>query len=225
MRVMETATCRWCRFAQLVEGHHPPLLICVRSRSGRRSCRATHPQNTCDEFKAGRDAFGLMEEAADLYSGERLVPVKGGPFARVDAADYEKVAGFEWCAVHYPANCYAMVKARGLAMHRVIMDAAKGWVVDHIDHDGMNNTRKNLRLCRKSQNNRNLRPHRDGSSRYKGVSWSKLGRSWTVRICRDGKILHLGCFKDEVQAARAYDEKARELFGEFAYLNFPGEEG
>ncbi len=106
-------------------------------------------------------------------------------------------------------------------MHRVIMDAPPGLVVDHIDHNGLTNMKHNLRLCTKSQNARNQRPQKDCSSKYIGVCWSKQQRKWYARIDHDGQRHWLGAHKSERAAARARDGAAYALHGQFAHLNFP----
>jgi len=105
-------------------------------------------------------------------------------------------------------------------MHRLIMNAPEGLVVDHIDRNGLNNRKCNLRLCTKAQNVQNSRPRRNRSSKYKGVFWNKLNKKWSASIHKGDKRIYLGGFDDEIEAALAYDRKAAELFGEFAYLNF-----
>ncbi len=106
-------------------------------------------------------------------------------------------------------------------MHRLIANAPAHLLVDHIDHDGLNNRKANLRLCSIAQNNQNSRPNRNAASKYKGVSWAQSCRKWFARIRPNRKTIYLGLFTDEIEAALAYDRKAKELFGEFAYLNFP----
>ena len=106
-------------------------------------------------------------------------------------------------------------------MHRQILDAPQGVWVDHIDGDGLNNRRSNLRLCSATENARNRRPVPNCHSRYKGVSWHKRQKKWAVRIGKPKESIYLGSFDDEMEAGVAYDRKAEELFGEFAYLNFP----
>ncbi|MBE0535092.1 MAG: HNH endonuclease, partial [Phycisphaerae bacterium] len=214
---MEKKTCQYCRFAHRLEDHAVPQLICDRRPAGRKSYRATHPLNACDAFKPAPARPPL----ANPNPKERLIPVKGGPHARVDAEDYERVAKYRWCARHMPASCYAYFGGRSLAMHRLILNAPKGLIVDHMDHDGMNNTKRNLRLCTAAENQRHRRAQCKGTSRFKGVSWSRSRRKWCAAIMYKFRTYRLGYFDDEIQAATAYDKKARELHGKFACLNFP----
>jgi len=92
--------------------------------------------------------------------------------------------------------------------------------VDHIDGNGLNNTRANLRICTYQQNVCNCKS-RGGDSKYKGISWDKRSKKWRAKIRYNSKDKHLGVFEDEIEAAREYDREAAKLFGEFAYLNFP----
>jgi hypothetical protein len=101
------------------------------------------------------------------------------------------------------------------------MNAPAHLVCDHIDHNGLNNTKRNLRLCTKQQNAINQRPRKDGSSKYKGVCWHKRNKKWQARIHHSGRYYHLGTFKSQRAAALAYDSAARKYHGDFACLNFP----
>ncbi len=123
----------------------------------------------CDHCGQGRQ--GGSASVGRPAPGTRLVPVKGGPFAIVDADDYEMLSKYRWCARHTPATCYAVAHHKGtvIYMHRLIMDAPKGLLVDHIDRNGMNNACANLRLCSHSQNMHNQTPYRGCSSKYKGI--------------------------------------------------------
>lgn len=105
-------------------------------------------------------------------------------------------------------------------LHRCITGAKTGQVVDHINGDKLDNRRCNLRICTQAQNcrnNRNVRKNK--TSLYKGVS--KYWNKWKAQIQVDKKKTHIGYYPTQEDAARAYDEKALELHGEFAYLNFP----
>lgn len=108
-------------------------------------------------------------------------------------------------------------------MHREIMQAPAGMVVDHIDGNGLNNRRSNLRLCTRMQNSRNRRKNRDSTTEFKGVWRDKRTGRCYAQIRFKGKNLYVGVFDTAIEAARAYDRKALELFAEFAHLNFPDE--
>ena len=154
----------------------------------------------------------------------RYVPLTRGLFATVEAADYERASRYKWCALDGGGKQYACRTERGrtILMHRFLLDPPRGMVVDHIDGNGLNNRRGNLRICTQRQNTRNSRP-RGQASRYKGVRWDKSRQRWLTAIYDGNRHIHIGRFDDEAEAARAYDRKAVELFGEYAYLNFPDE--
>ena len=106
-------------------------------------------------------------------------------------------------------------------MHSVILSAPKGMVIDHINNNPLDNRIANLRIVTPQQNAWNRKKRRTRStSKYKGVSWSKNDGKWRALIMLDNKKISLGNFDDEKQAGRAYDKKAKELFGEHAKLNF-----
>jgi len=110
-------------------------------------------------------------------------------------------------------------KTTTLFLHRTILSPPKEKVIDHIDHNGLNNKRENLRICTLTQNAANQRKGK-GSSNFKGVYWDKREQKWRGAIRHKGKHLHLGSFNDELEAAKAYDKAAKEFWGEFAKLNF-----
>ncbi len=109
-------------------------------------------------------------------------------------------------------------------MHRLIMNAPKGMLVDHINRNGLDNRKANLRIVTHTQNmwNNGQRVERY-SSKYRGVSWHKRQRRWMAVISVNGRARTLGYYRDEKEAARAFDRAAKELRGEFAVLNFPKE--
>ena len=152
-----------------------------------------------------------------------MIPLTQGKFTIVDAEDYDRLNRYQWYACKCKSTYYAgrVEGGRTIRMHREIMRAPKGVLVDHINHNGLDNRKSNLRLCTNAQNCYNQRASSNGSSRYKGVSWHKCSRKWSARIRCEGKFYNLGDFEDEIEAAMVYDDKAVELFGEFAYLNLP----
>ena len=154
-----------------------------------------------------------------------------GKVALVDDEDFEWLNQWKWSlsqlgtnrkyrSIYYAhrTQWYKNGVQRDISMHRLILDAPKGLEVDHIDGNGLNNQRSNLRLCTRTQNARNARRRKNGSSRFKGVCKTREGR-WNARIYANGKRANLGVFKNEADAARAYDAAAAEAFGEFARLN------
>jgi hypothetical protein len=158
----------------------------------------------------------------------KTIPLTRGYVCVVDDEDYEWLNQWKWCADGYRRGftCYATRKQWDsgkliyVAMHRIIIGAAPGEIVDHIDGDGLNNTRANLRIVDKFGHARNRRSARGASSGYLGVSLHKDGK-WQAIIRVDGRNRYLGLFESEVEAALAYDDAARQICGEFARFNFP----
>ena len=152
----------------------------------------------------------------------RRIKLSQGKFAIVDPQDYEKLIGYPWYAAKDLYTFYAQRKETGktIKMHRQIMNPPPGLFVDHINHNGLDNRRANLRIATRLENSRNRRSLNPGISKYKGVAQSKSGNRWFASIGCEGRRIHLGSFKSETDAAKAYDKAAKELFGQFAALNF-----
>lgn len=108
--------------------------------------------------------------------------------------------------------------SKNIYMHRLILGDPSG-TVDHIDRDGLNNRRKNLRVGSQFANVVNSGPRKRGKSKYKGVSWHGQSKKWRATIQAKGKWQLVGLFLTEEDAARAYDKVAAELQGPTAYLN------
>jgi hypothetical protein len=123
--------------------------------------------------------------------------------------------------------CLGKGKKKKLFMHRVIMNVPNDKFIDHINHDTLDNRKENLRTCTNAQNQRNQVQQKNTTSKYKGVYLlkskykNKIYTYWMAQIKIDGKRQkYLGLFKSEIEGAKAYDKKAREVFGEFALTNF-----
>ena len=145
--------------------------------------------------------------------------------ALVDDKNHEWLNQFKWIAARMGGRWHAVRSREGGGnnipeyMSRFIVGATDGEIVDHIDRDGLNNLEDNLRKCTRQQSSCNRVGKSDSTSRFKGVSWENSRNKWHVSICANGKRMMIGRFDCETEAAGAYDRKAQELHGEFAYLN------
>lgn len=150
------------------------------------------------------------------------VPLTRGYVAFIDDEDAGLVLQYKWYAHITPKTVYARTDQRingklcRIYMHRFLLVVKTGYEVDHRDQNGLNNTRDNLRLATSQQNKCN-RVFCKGKSKYKGVVLR--GGKWIARVGASGEH-YLGSFESEVDAAIAYDAKARELYGQFAKTNF-----
>ncbi len=150
-----------------------------------------------------------------------------GQFALVDDEDFEELSKYKWSVQKNRNTFYAIAKTYisgkriTILMHRIITNFPKGIDTDHRNHNGLDNRKANLRPCTKAQNQQNCLKQKNCSSRYKGVYWHKNRKKWQTQIVVNHKNLYFGSYIDEIKAAKIYDKKAKELFGEFANLNFP----
>lgn len=147
-----------------------------------------------------------------------------GKYTLVDDDVFEYLNQFKWFAskggqTFYAARNIGRPQKREL-IHRVITGAPNSMWVDHIDGNGLNNQKSNLRLATSSQNAKNRRKGIDNKSGYKGVSWQVRDKKWQAYITVSGERIHLGYFGNPVEAAYAYDQAAIKYHGEFASLNF-----
>lgn len=165
----------------------------------------------------------------------RRVGISDGYTVLIDSEDAELIAGFNWRPLRLDKGKVYAHAWRGdlhLYMHRLIMGFPADREVDHINGDGLDNRKDNLRPATHSQNLANTgkpRLSRQPTSRFKGVCWDKSRGKWTVfigtgRTAQTGKRRSLGRFDDETAAARAYDAAAFQQWGEFARLNFERKE-
>jgi HNH endonuclease len=152
----------------------------------------------------------------------KIIPLTKGQNALVDAEDYEFLTRWNWFA-HW-SKCvrgyYAArdIEGKYVSMHTVIMQTGPGEEVDHIDGNGLNNRRYNLRKCFHAQNAKNKKRK---PGRYLGVHWRKDVQKWAGEVMADGKRVFVGYFYSAEECAHARDEIAKQLHGPFANLNFP----
>lgn len=150
------------------------------------------------------------------------LPLHGGSAALIDDEDYERCSRYAWHR-HNRGYAHAQVDGKKVLLHRFVMNAVPGVKVDHRNRNKLDCQKANLRPATQAENTRNSGPKHWNTSGYKGVSWSKTKRKWQVQICIEGKQTYVGRYDDIVEAAMAYDAKAREQYGEFAFVNFPAE--
>lgn len=156
----------------------------------------------------------------------KSIPLTQGYVTWVDDDVYEWASKCKWYArqVNHKRRdyCYAARKKHGetIFLHRAILGLKKGDSKegDHVNHDTLDNRKSNLRILNRMQQQANRRQtniSKKGASRYKGVRRSR--NKWRAEIT--GKGIHIGCYEDEKDAARAYDKAAVEMYGEFALTN------
>lgn len=174
----------------------------------------------------------LASTAAVIHGGHfvmaKEIELTQGKYALVDDADYAELSKHKWTLIrgdHHRAPDYAVRsvkidgKPKAILMHRQIM-GFPNCGIDHIDGNGLNNCRENLRTATQQQNNFNRRIYKNNQSGYKGVYMNTGKRKWRAVIRFDKKSIHLGYYFTKEDAAIAYDDAAREYFGEFAKTNF-----
>lgn len=224
MRGILAEQCKNCRNAFQAFGLAQPILICNHKKGCEGKSYVVSSEDYCLNFKFKREIHRPQKLLTADSDDVRFIPLTQGKFAIVDDDDYDWLVKYKWHCRKAKNHFYAF-RAAGcniVAMHRQIMNAPKSLVVDHIDSNGLNNRKSNLRLCTQAQNLHNKRPQRGKIySKYKGITWEKRTNKFRAGICKSGAAYHLGYFVDEIEAAISYDRMAEQLFGEFAYLNFP----
>lgn len=156
----------------------------------------------------------------------KLIQLTRGLYAQVDDEDFEWLNQWKWCA-HKDRYTYYAVRGVGtnskdgrILMHRLILGLTDNSIYgEHIDHNGLNNQRQNLRPATHSQNMSNKRSKNNATSKYLGVSWYKSREKWLATIYKGKKKIFLGYFDCEIDAALAYNNAAKKVHGDFANIN------
>jgi len=158
------------------------------------------------------------------------IPLTRGYTALVDDADFPLVSQSRWQARPDRNTVYASRgvrdgsgKTKTLYMHVALLDAGDGLVVDHINGNGLDNRRKNLRIATRGQNVHHSFTTVKNKHGFRGISFIERYQRWQVSMKTGGRNTYVGFYATAEEAARAYDAKALEVYGEFARLNFPTE--
>jgi len=161
-----------------------------------------------------------MEAISGTRRAMKEIPLSGGMSALIDASDYPLVSTYTWCAHRIDGSIYAATNIRDgesthtVHMHRLLMTPGS-MHVDHINGDGLDNRRENLRVCTNAQNRLNSRRYRNNTSGAKGVSWCKKTGKWYARIAVDGRRVFLGFFPTINEASDAYAKASSAMHGAF----------
>lgn len=199
-------------------------VIAVVREHGDKACadyiEKWHPVSKCILYSA-REASA--PPAPGTFTPGEFV-LKSGAVVLIDEQDREEFSKYLWSIDAYGYVIRNLSRKASILMHRVVMGAGKGQIVDHIDGNTMNNRRENLRIASGAQNQANAQKRQGRSSKHKGVSWSKKDKRWRAAISVDGKTLYLGSFIEEDYAGHAYNKAAIQYFGDFARINPIGED-
>lgn len=149
----------------------------------------------------------------------KTIPLTNSPYLLiVDNEDYDRCSSLKWSLSRGYGQAYH--HGEMILIHRYVLNLFNDPVkVDHKFHNKLDNRKKNLRICNASQNQANRKPNK--GTTYKGVYFHQKANKFIARIAINNTRLHLGCFTNEIEAAKAYDLASIKYFGEFAKLNFP----
>jgi len=159
------------------------------------------------------------------------LPLTKNQVTFIDDEDWKLVFNYTWHAFFHGNTCYARAniynengKRVTKYLHQFLLDVQEGQEIDHVNHNGLDNQKENLRICTHEQNMGNYKTEGNfggkvRTSVYKGVSWHKKVGKWAAQINTQGTRKHLGYFDNEDDAAKTYNKAADEKYGEFAYLN------
>lgn len=166
-----------------------------------------------------RDAFTSGQVTNTGGVDMKSIPLTQGKFAIVDEDNFDILSKYKWHYDNHTGYARASVNGKWCFLHRFVMNAQKGQIIDHVDCVKLNCQKINLRFCTRSQNESNKKTPPSNTSGYRGVSWNKEKQKYDAQIKIGGKHKHLGRFNKSIDAAREYNKAAVTYFGDFARLN------
>jgi hypothetical protein len=149
----------------------------------------------------------------------KILKTEDGHDSVVDDDVFEWAQNYKWSISQYGYVSRRSSLNDRIFLHRMICNTPEGWHTDHINGEKLDNLRSNLRVASTKENIRNSHRRSDNKSGYKGVHYRKDRGTYSAEICKDGIKTRLGCYKTAKQAALAYNTAAKELFGQYAWLN------
>jgi len=174
-------------------------------------------------MKIGLIGNVIFAEIYNLIIMAKQIQLNNGVITIVDDEDYEYLNQWKWYLLKSHTNYYAIRTQRPenklLQLHRIVMKAKKGEIIDHINGNKLDNRKSNLRICTQAQNNQNRKISKLNKSGYNGVSWSIRNKKWVAQIACENKKIHIGYYIDPIDAAKAFNNAAQKYHGEFAKLN------
>lgn len=216
-----------------------PTLLELAKVGGYKSTSGTHTaminimkKGFVERYRKGWRALkekGVFSKKEKTLESYQEIELSRGKVALVDSEDWEYLNKFNWhtsnsSSKHTPLTswrAYRKINKRRVGMHNIIMNCPKGMLIDHINHDGLDNRKSNLRICTPAQNSINKRNSPLRNNNYKGVKWLEHQQRWCVRMgsTKSGTAKYVGTYDTEIEAAKAYNNAAIEMYGEFACLN------
>lgn len=180
-----------------------------------KSCGCMRSELRAEKYVPPIESGNLLNGSAWVVNGDTAVLSTSKKLVTISASDVEVARNYRWYIGPRYVHGFDPITAKKTSLHRVILNPGSGFVVDHINGDGFDNTRENLRVCTHAENIRNSKVK---CGRYKGVR--KYGNRWYARIKVNYKEIHIGSFANKEDAAIAYDNAAKKYHGEFARTNF-----
>jgi hypothetical protein len=213
---------RWLRIAL---ARWPGMLICCVCADCPGQTCGVYTGGYCRNFHA-KPGVPCEPYGSSMSPDEKVcrIPLTQGLFALVDPEDFDELSKYKWYAARNRRCFYACRRENGkvVYMHRQIMKPPPGMDVDHINLQGLDSRKRNMRTCTRAQNGYNHRPLWGGTG-FRGVRYVERNGKYEAFLRHRGKEILSGEFDDPIEAARARDKLAREVQGEYAWLNFPHE--